>query len=323
MQWRATVAWALATAGIAAPLVSVGQETQTVGILCHCRADFPPLQAFEAGLAELGWRNGANVQLVRRASDGDPARLARDAEDLVRLNPHVIFAGFTPAVVAVQKHTSKIPVVFAGVSDPIEIGAAGQIARPDRNFTGVTTMNRELMPKRLELLKEAMPELATVGYLANPLYALHQPQLKEIETAANRLGLTLIAVEARNPEDIDRGFAQLVSRRVQALLVQQDPLFTGQHKRVVQLAESHRLPAMYPLRSYFDAGGMMWYGANLVGQFRRAADHVDRVLKGARPGALPIERPAKLTLTINLKVARQLGIEISQIFLAHADEIIE
>jgi putative ABC transport system substrate-binding protein len=318
----AMVVSALAMASIVTP-PSAAKDAPTVGILCHCRSDLPMLQAFEAELGELGWRSDGKVQLVRRTSDGDPARLARDAEEMVRLNPDVIFAGFTPAVVAVQRHTAKIPVVFAGVSDPIEIGAASQIARPDRNFTGVTTMNRELMPKRLELVKEALPGLSKVGYLANPLYALHQPQLEEMQGAAGRLGLTLITVEARTPADIDRAFAELASQRVQALVVQQDPLFTGQTKRVVALAQTHRLPAMYPLRSYFDAGGMMWYGADIVGQFRRAAIYVDKILKGTLPGSIPIERPAKLTLTVNLKVAKELGITISSVFLIHADEVIE
>jgi len=322
MKWPILGMAVLAIAGTVMPYFAAAENARTVGILCHCRADFAALQAFEAGLDELGWRDG-RINRVRRTSDGDPARLMRDAEELARLNPHVIFAGFTPAAVAIQKHTAKIPVVFAGVSDPIEIGVAGQIARPDRNFTGVTTMNRELMPKRLELLKEALPATSIVGYLANPAYALHQPQLKEMETAASRLGLTLIVAEARTPGEIERAFAQLVSHRVHGLVVQQDPLFTGQSKRIVALAESHRLPAMYPLRSYFDAGGMMWYGADLVGQFRRAATFVDQILKGTHPGALPIERPAKLTLTINLKLAKQFGITVSPVFLAHADEIIE
>lgn len=298
-------------------------ETRTIGVICHCRADFPTLKAFEAGLAALGWGEPGKAKIVLRTSDGDSARLARDAEELVRMKPDVIFAGFTPAVVAVQKHTAKIPVVFAGVSDPIEIGASTQIAKPDRNFTGVSTMNRELMPKRLELLKEASPQLSVVGYLANPRYALHQTQLEEIETAANRLGLTLVTVEARTPSDIDRAFADLASRRAQALLVQQDPLFTGQPARILALAKAHRLPAIYPLRSYFDAGGMMWYGADIVGQFGRAATYVDQILKGAHPGTIPIERPAKFTLTINLKLAKELGFAISPTLLVHADEVIE
>lgn len=322
MRWLAMVT-VFAIASIATPPFAAVAEPRTIAILCHCRSDFPTLQAFESGLAELGWRNGDTIKIVRRTSDGDPARLARDAQEIVGLKPEVIFAGFTPAVVAVQKHTGKIPVVFAGVSDPIEIGAAAQIARPDRNFTGVTTMNRELMPKRLELLKEALPGLSVVGYLANPLYALHRPQLTEMEAAASRLGLTLITVEARTPADIDRGFADLVAQRVQALVVQQDPLFTGQHRRVVALAESHRLPAIYPLRVYFDAGGLMWYGADIVGQFRRAATYVDRILKGTHPSSLPIERPATFNLTINLKLARQLGIVINPVLLAYADEVIE
>lgn len=296
---------------------------QTVGILCHCRSDFPALQAFEAGLAELGWQDGSNVRVIRRASDGDPARLARYAEELVGIRPHVIFAGFTPTVIALQRHTADIPVVFAGVSDASEIGAASQFNRPEHNFTGPITMNRDLMPKRLEILKEAIPGLSVIGYLANPNYALHKPQLQDMEAAAKRLGVTLIVAEVSDPAGLEGAFDQLAAQGAQGVVVQQDPLFTGQHRRVVALAGAKRLPAIYPLRSYSEAGGFMWYGADLVAQFHRAATYVDKILKGASPAQLPVERPAKLYLTINAKLAQQLGVEIPPSLLARADEVVE
>jgi len=316
---RLTALAALILIGSTAISLAQGPKLKTVGLLCHCSSSSPFFR--EAGLAELGWRDGKTVRLVRHTSDGDAARLRGQAEELVALRPDVIFAGFTPAAVAIQGRTSDIPVVFAGVSDPIELGATHQISRPDRNFTGLTTMNRELMPKRLELLQAALPNLKSVGYLANPNYALHQTQLEEIKAAAHRFGLRLVTVETTDAAGIDRAFARLADEQVGAVLVQQDPLFTGQPGQILALAEANRLPAMYPLRSYYDAGGLMWYGGDVVGQFHDAASYIDRILKGAKPNELPIERPSKLQLTINLGLAARIGIEINPAFIARADEV--
>jgi putative ABC transport system substrate-binding protein len=298
-------------------------ELKTIAVVCHCRADFPSYQGFEAGLAELGWRDGKTARITRRFSDEDPARLARNAEEAVAEKPDVIFAGFTPAVIALQKLTTTIPVVFAGVSDPVEIGAATHFNRPEHNFTGPITINRELMPKRLQLLKEALPSLSVVAYLANPQYGLHKPQLHEMEDAAQELGLSLAMTEVTAASQLEEAFAALSTRGAQALIVQQDPLFTGESAKIVTLAETNRLPAIYALRSFYDAGGLMWYGADIVAMFHRAADYVDKVLKGARPAELPVERPEKVHLTVNLKLAKRLGIEVSPSILARADEVIE
>ena len=312
---------------IAAAIVATGTvsaaELKTLGVVCHCGANFPTYKAFEAGLAELGLRDGETVRIVRRFSDGDPARLARNAEEVVASKPDVIFAGFTPAVVAVQRHTATIPVIFAGVSDASEIGAASQYNRPERNFTGPITLNRELMPKRLEILKEALPATRVVGYLANPRYALHKPQLEEMQAAAQRLGVRLVVGEVGAAAELERAVAQLAADGVQALVVQQDPLFTGQSAKLVALAEASRLPAIYALRSFYDAGGFMWYGADIASLFHRGADYVDKVLKGAKPGELPVERPAKIYLTVSMIVAQRLGVEVNPALLARADEVAE
>jgi putative tryptophan/tyrosine transport system substrate-binding protein len=298
-------------------------DLKTIAVVCHCRADFPVYKAFEARLSELGWRDGETIRIVRRFSDGDPARLARNAEEATASKPDIVFAGFTPAVVAVHRRATTVPVVFAGVSDASEIGAASQINRPDHNFTGTITINRELMPKRLQLLKEALPALSTIGYLANPRYALHKPQLEEITGMARRLGVSLVVAEAASAAELEGAFARLATGGAQALLVQQDPLFTGQAAKVVALAEANRLPAVYALRGFYDAGGFMWYGADIAATFSRAADYVDKVLKGATPADLPIERPNHINLAIDLKHAQRLGIAISPAFLARADEVIE
>src|SRR5215510_3251980 len=194
---------------------------------------------------------------------------------MVALKPDVVFAGFKPAVIALQKHTTKIPVIFTGVSDASEIGAAREFNRPEHNFTGPITINRELMPKRLELLKLGLPKLSHVGYLANPQYGLHEPQLKEMEAAAQRLGLKFTLVLVTAAVQLEEAFAALVSKGAQAIVVQRDPLFTGQSTRIVALAETNRLPAIYALRTFYDAGGLIWYGADIVAQLRHAADYVD------------------------------------------------
>ncbi len=300
-----------------------GAEARTIGILCHCRSDFPTLSAFEAGLSKLNLRDGENVRIIRFISDGDPARLARQAKEIVQLKPDVIFAGFTPAVIALKEHTKTIPVVFAGVSEAAEIGASSELARPDRNFTGPITINRELMPKRLELLKQAVPTLSAIGYLANPSYGLHQPQLKDMEQASQRMGVRLVVAEVSKSEGIEAAFEYLKGYGAQALVVQQDPLFTGQPQRIVSLAERHKLPDIYPLRSYFKAGALMSYGADVDQIFEHAADYVSRILDGTKPQDLPIERPSKLHFGLNMKRAEHLGLVIDPALAASADEFIE
>jgi putative tryptophan/tyrosine transport system substrate-binding protein len=318
---RATAAALLALASLLESQPAPAADPKTIAIVCHCGANLPTYKAFEARLAELGW-DDKTAKITRRFSD-NPAQLAGNAEAAVAAKPDIIFAGFTPAVIAVQKHTTTIPVVFAGVSDASEIGAASQFNRPEHNFTGPITMNRDLMPKRLELLKEAIPKLSNIGYLANPGYGLHAPQLREMEAAAQRLGVKLTMVEVTAPAQLDAAFADLAKKGAEAVVVQQDPLFTGQAARVVALAEANRLPAIYALRGFYDAGGFMWYGADIVALFRRAADYADRILKGTPVSELPIERPAKIHLTINSKLAQRLGVELSPAIFLRADEVIE
>ena len=314
---------ALTVTFLAGADAAIAQDKKTVAIVCHCQQSLPIYKAFESHLAELGWQDGENMRLIRHFSGGDPALLTASAKQVVDARPDVIFAGFTPAVIALQKHKSNIPIIFAGVSDASEIGAATHFNRPEGNFTGSITINRELMPKRLEVLKEALPDMRTVGYLANPNYGLHKPQLEEMNAAAKRLGVQLVTVTTTTPTQFEAAFAELAAKGSQGLIVQQDPLFTGQAARIVALAEKNKLPTIYALRNFFDAGGLMWYGADIPATFARAADYVDRVLKGARPGDLPIERPAKVYLTINGKLAQQMGIALSPTILSRADEVIE
>ena len=278
---------------------------------------------FSEGLREHGWVEGQNIAIEYRWALGTLDRLPQLAAELVRLPVVVIFATNTPAVVAVKQTGTTLPVVFAAVSEPIEIGAVASLARPGGNFTGLTTINRELMPKRLELLKEATTKLTRVGYLANPTYALHQPQLKEMQAAARSLGMELHPFEVRDGSELERAFASMAAAHVGAFIVQQDPLFVSHRRKILDLAAQSRLPGMYIASFYTDDGGLISYGAHLEDLFRRTATYVDKILKGAKPADLPIERPTKFELVINLKTAKSLGLPIPPSLLLQADRVIE
>jgi putative tryptophan/tyrosine transport system substrate-binding protein len=279
--------------------------------------------AFREGLREHGWVEGQTIAIEYRWALGKLDRLPELAAELVRLQVEVIFATHTPAVVAVKQTGTQIPVVFAAVSEPIEIGVVASLARPGGTFTGLTTMNRELMPKRLELLQEATPELTRVGYLANPTYAVHQPQLHEMQAAAASLGMELHLFEVREGSDLERAFAGMTAAHVGAVIVQQDPLFVAHRRTIVALAAQSRLPGMCPGSLYPDDGGLISYGAHLEDLFRRAATYVDKILKGAPPADLPVERPIKFELVINLTTAKALGLTIPPRLLFQADKVIQ
>ncbi len=234
-----------------------------------------------------------------------------------------IFAVTTPAALATKRTGTTLPVVFAAVSEPVAIGLVDSLSRPGRNFTGLTTINRELMAKRLEVLKETIPGLARVGYLANPGYEVHKLQLVEMDAAARGLGLTLHLAEVRAPAEIAGAFARMAAAHVAAFIVQQDDLFVANRALIIDSAVQRRLPGMYVFSLYPRAGGFMSYGANAEDLYRRAAGYMDRILKGTKPSALPVERPTKFELVINLKTAKALGLTIPRTLLARADEVIQ
>src|SRR5262245_1195259 len=215
------------------------------------------------------------------------------------------------------------PSSLPPVSEPVAIALVESLARPGRNITGLTTMNRELMSKRLELLKETIPGLTRVGYLANPGYEVHKAQLTEMDAAARGLGLTLHLVEVRAPSGLEGAFARMAAVQVGAFIVQQDPLFVANRALIIDSAVQRRLPSMYVFSLYPRSGGLMSYGANAADLYRRAAEYVDRVLKGAKPSDLPVERSTKFDLVINLKTAKALGLTIPQSLLQRADQVIE
>jgi putative ABC transport system substrate-binding protein len=278
-------------------------------------------KAFTDGLRAHGWIEGKNVTIEYRWAE--PSSLAALAAQLARLPLDVLLAVNTPVALATKRAGATMPVVFAQVSEPVVTGLVESLARPGRNFTGLTTINRELMSKRLELLKETIPSLTRVGYLANPGYAVHKPQLAEMETAARGLGLTLHLAEVRTPAEFQGAFARMAAAHVGAIVVQQDELFVINRALLIELATQHKLPGMFVFSLYPRAGGLMSYGANGEDLYRRAAEYVDKILKGAKPSELPVARPTKFELTLNLKTAKALGLTIPPGLLLRADQVIE
>ena len=280
-------------------------------------------QAFIDGLREHGWIEERNISIEYRWQDAAKPTLAELAAELARPPLALIFAVNTPAALATKRTGTRLPVVFAQVSEPVAIGLVESVSRPGRNFTGLTTINRELMSKRLELLKQTIPGLSRVGYLANPDYEVHKLQLTELTATARGLGLALHLAEVRAPSEFEAAFARMAAAHVGAVLVQQDDLFVGNRAIIIEQATQRRLPSMYVFSLYPRAGGLMSYGANAEDLYRRAAGYVDKILKGAKPADLPVERPVKFELAINLKTAKALGLTIPPSLLLQADQVID
>ena len=280
-------------------------------------------KAFTDGLREHGWIEDKNIVIESRWEGAGKPTLDALAAELVRRPLDLIFAVNTPAALATKRTGTTLPVVFATVSEPVAIGLVDSLPRPGRNFTGLTTINRELMSKRLEVLKETIPGLTRVGYLANPDYEVHKAQLTEMNAAAHGLGLTLHLQEVHAPSEFEGAFGRMAAAHVGAFIVQQDDLFVGNRALLIDLATQRRLPGMFVFSLYPRAGGLMSYGANAEDLYRRAAEYVDRILKGAKPSDLPVERPTKFELVINLKTAKALGLTIPASLLLRADQLIE
>jgi putative ABC transport system substrate-binding protein len=278
-------------------------------------------KVFSDGLRDHGWIEGKNIMIEYRWAER--SSLDALAAELARLPLDVLFAVNTPVALATKRAGATMPVVFAQVSEPVVTGLVESLARPGRNFTGLTTINRELMSKRLELLKETIPSLARVGYLANPGYEVHKPQLAEMDTAARGLALTLHLAEVRTPAEFQGAFARMAAAHVGAFVVQQDELFVINRTLLIEVATQHKLPGMFVFSLYPRAGGLMSYGANAEDLYRRAAEYVDKILKGAKPSELPVARPTKFELAINLKTAKALGLTIPPALLLRADQVIE
>jgi ABC-type uncharacterized transport system substrate-binding protein len=281
------------------------------------------IDAFRQGLNELGYIEGKNIVIEYRYAEGKLDRLPALAKELVGLKPDVIVAAPTPSVLAAKKASATIPIVFVSVGDPVGSGLVASLARPGENITGLTVLVPELSGKRLELLKEAIPNVIRVAALWNPANPAQELVWKEIQAAAQELRLQLQSLEVRSANDFDIAFEAAVRERAQALIPSPDPLINTQLKRIVEFAAKNRLPAMYGGPEVVDAGGLMSYAPNYTDHYRRAAVYVDKILKGTKPADLPVEQPMKFEFVINLKTAKQIGLTFPPNVLARADRVVK
>jgi putative ABC transport system substrate-binding protein len=319
----------LAVALLATPLPGAAQQAAKVYRLGYLSSNPPEtfrIDVFRRALHDLGWVEGRNLVIDYRSADGKFDRLPALAAELVRLKADVIVAVPTVSALAAQRATREIPIVFTHVSDPIGIGLVQSLARPAANVTGLTHLNTSLNPKRLEILRQALPTEAHIAAVWQPGGLgehTERHMLKETDAAAVALGVRLQLVEARGAGDLDAAFATAVRARPGALFVLPGPVFLSNARRVVDLVAERRLPAMYFAREFAEVGGLMSYGADMSDILRGAASYVDRLLKGARPADLPVEQGSKFELVINLKAARALGFTIPSALLLRADQVIE
>jgi ABC-type uncharacterized transport system substrate-binding protein len=281
-------------------------------------SEAPRLKAFREGLSQLGYVEGQNIIIEYRYGDGRPARLPDLAADLVRLKVDVIVTGGTP-IRAAKEVTSTLPIVMAVSTDPVESGFVESLARPGGNITGLSSMALELSGKRLELFKEAFPKVNRLAVLWHGTIDAH---FREAQTAAQTLGFKIQWLELRGPEDFDSAFAVVTRERVGGLFTLASAFLTANRKRIVEFAAKNRLPAMYHNEDFIEDRGLMSYAPSLLDLYRRAAVYVDKILKGAKPADLPVERPTKFEFIINLKAAKQIGVTIPQSVLFRADKVI-
>jgi putative tryptophan/tyrosine transport system substrate-binding protein len=319
----------LASGLLAAPLAVEAQPAQKIyriGVLSSASRNTAEhaVKAFDEGLRELGYEEGRNAVIERRFADGQLERLPALAAELVRLKVDVIVTGSNPSIDAVKKATTTIPVVMGLSRDPVGAGFIASLSRPAGNITGLTNDPApDMLGKNLELLKEAAPRISRIAYLWNPLPSSAEAYRSAAESAARKLGLRLQSIAARRGRDLDDAFSSMARERADGLMVQVDPVFFSARSQLVLLAAKHRLPAVYGVREFAEAGGLMSYGTNIAYQFRRAATYVDKILKGAKPADLPVEQPTKFELVINMKTAKALGLTIPPLLLQRADQVIE
>ena len=279
--------------------------------------------AFVQGMHELGYIEGKNIVIETRFGDGKVERVPGLAAELVRLKVDVIVATGSETYSVLRHATTTIPIVVTVTADPVIEGLATSLARPGGNFTGLADTAGEHGPKELELLMATVPKLSRVGVLLNPNNVSHAYQVKVLASAAQRVGVQVVRAEASTVAEIEPGFASLARERADAVILFGDSFFVQQFQEIAQVTLKHRVPSIAWIHDYAQAGGLMSYGADVVDNFRRAATYVDKILKGARPGELPFEQPARYALAINLKTARALGLTIPQSLLLRADEVIQ
>jgi putative tryptophan/tyrosine transport system substrate-binding protein len=314
----ATIAWPQPLSAQQAPMPVIGY----LGVGDGSRAKHI-VDGFRSGLREMGFVEGQNVAIEFRWAEGRLERLPELAADIVRRRVGVICTTSNVATLAVKRATSEIPLVFVVGLDPVLMGLVPAIGRPGGNATGVSFLTSSLEPKRLELMRVLLPQVELVAALVNPDNPNAESHVKDLQAATPTFGLQLLILRLRDVTDLDRAFATLVQQRVGAVLVTSDPLFEDQRLRLVDLAARNAIPTMYPGRDFVDAGGLLSYGNSLVDAARHVGLYAGRILKGDKPGDLPIWVPTKFEFVLNLKTAKALGLEIPAKLLAIADEVIE
>ncbi len=318
----------LGSAAAAWPLAARAQQGAKP-VIGFMRADTPEesvavLAAFRQGLSETGYVEKQNITIEYRwAAQGQYDQLPALAADLVRRKVSVIAAATTQAALAAKAATATVPIVFETGLDPIKLGLVASLNRPGGNITGVTQLSSELLSKRLGLLHDLLPAAATIGFLVNPTYPGADSQARDLQEAARTLGLQVHVVNAATEAEIDTAFANFAKLGVGAFFIGASSLFTGHAEQLATLAARHALPTFYQYREYVAAGGLISYGASLTDSYRQTGVYTGRILKGEKPGDLPVLQPTKFELVINLKTAKALGLTIPPGVLAIADEVIE
>jgi len=317
----------LGGAAAAWPIAARAQQTAKLPTIGYLGTATPATQgqwaaAFVQRLRQLGWIENRNVAIEYRWAEGRSERFVEIATEFVQLKVDLIVASTTPAVIAAKQATAAIPIVFATVNDPVSTGLVASLARPGGNLTGLSNQLGDTASKRLELLREIVPGLRRLGIWANVGNPGTVLEMGEVQAAARTLALEVVTLEIRRAEDIGPAF-EGAKGRMDALYVAADPLANSNRVRINTLALAARLPTMQGVREYVEAGGLMSYGANIADGYRRAADYVDKILRGAKPGDIPVEQPTKFDLVINLTTAKALGLTIPDKLMALADEVIE
>jgi putative ABC transport system substrate-binding protein len=314
----AAAAWPMAARGQRAVLPTIGYLGATTAVGESARID-----ALNQRLRELGWIEGNTVAIQYRWGEGRAERFPDLAAELVRLPVNIILAASTAAALACKQATSVIPIVFPLTGDPTSTGLVASLARPGGNITGLTNQASDLAGKRLEILREVLPGLSRLAVLANGQYPGRFTEIAEILLAARKLGVVVATFEMHEPEDVAALFKRALGERPEALYVVGDTVLNSNRFHIARLALNARLPTMFVSQESVEAGGLMSYGANIPHLFRRAAELVDKILRGAKPSDIPVEQPTKFDLVINLKTARALGLTVPPTLLARADEVIE
>ena len=326
MDRRAFLAVVAAGGVIAMPAVARAQQAgkvHRIGFLSLQSGLTSTTDAFPQGLGELGYVEGRNLIIEYRWAAQKEERLPELAAELVRLKVEVIVTAAAPTIEAARRATSTIPIVMAAVADPVGSGLVTSLARPGGNVTGLTALSTDLAGKRLQLVREVVPKATRVAVLAYHGTSATRLFLEQMRAAAQQMGVQLVVQEVNEAGGLPGAFTTMQRERAQALIVQVTPFSADNAKRIVELAAQHRLSAMYDVRSFVDAGGLVSYGPSLPEMFHRAAFYVDRILKGAKPADLPIEQPTKFELVINMKAAKALALVIPPAILGRADEVIQ